>query len=54
MAEISLKIKSDFAQAEADFKALIGTSEKLQKVNDVNSKEYKALSNQIDRYIEKN
>jgi tape measure domain-containing protein len=54
MAEISLKIKSDFAQAEADFKALIGTSEKLQKVNDVNSKEYKALSNQIDKYIEKN
>ena len=54
MAEISLKIKSDFAQAEADFKSLIGTSEKLQKVNDVNSKEYKALSNQIDRYIEKN
>mgnify|MGYP000914160678 CR=1 FL=1 len=54
MADISLKIKSDFAQAEADFKSLIGTSEKLQKVNDVNSKEYKALSNQIDKYIEKN
>ena len=54
MADISLKIKSDFAQAEADFKKLIGTSEKLQKVNDVNSKEYKALSNQIDKYIEKN
>ena len=40
MADISLKIKSDFAQVEADFKSLFGTSEKLQKVNDVNSKEY--------------
>lgn len=52
MAEISLKIKSDFQQAQADFKKLGATSEAVQAKIEKFRASFK--SDQIDKFMDKN
>lgn len=52
MADISLKIKSDFAQAEKDFKSLNMTTQNVSKSMEKFRSEFK--TGQIDKFIERN
>ena len=52
MANISLTIKSDFAQAERDFRALMGTSEAARAKIESFQKSFK--TEQIDKFLAKN
>ncbi len=52
MANISLTIKSDFAQAERDFRSLVGTSEDLRGKIEKLQSTFK--TEQIDKFIAKN
>ena len=52
MADLSLKIKSDFAQAEADFQSLAATSDAARAKIENFSKSFSA--EQIDKFTDKN
>ena len=52
MADISLKIKSDFAQAEKDFKSLNMTTQNVSKQMEKFRSQFK--TEQIDKFIERN
>ena len=52
MADLSLRIKSDFEQAERDFKALQSSSESARATMERFSNSFKG--EQIDKFVEKN